>query len=295
MRILVTGREGQVARALRDAAADAAGMEFLFAGRPDLDLERPGTIDAAVRAAAPDVIVSAAAYTAVDKAESEPDIARRVNAEAPGLLAAAARAAGARIIHLSTDYVFDGTLPGARVEDDPVSPLGVYGRTKLAGEDAVRAATPDHLILRTAWVYGPHGRNFLKTMLALAEIRSQVSVVADQFGNPTAAATIAEAILAILASWAKSADSGLGQTYHFAGSGDTSWHGFAAQIFATLAETGGPAVEALPITTADYPTPARRPANSRLDSGKFARDFGYRAEDWRTTVAETVRGLRAAD
>lgn len=288
MKVLVTGRDGQVASALREAAAGHDWLGLVFAGRPVLDLERAETIAATVREIAPDVIVSAAAYTAVDKAEEEPERAQAVNAAGPAALAAAARDIGARMIHLSTDYVFDGTQPGARIESDPVAPLGVYGRTKLAGEEAVRAALPDHLILRTAWVYGPHGRNFLKTMLALAQSRSSVSVVADQIGNPTAASDIADAILAVLAAWRDGARAGLGETYHFAGTGDASWHDFARHIFATLAQAGGPSAEAEPITTDQYPTPARRPANSRLDSSKFARDFGLRAPDWRESASKAL-------
>lgn len=291
MRLLVTGREGQVSRALREAAADIDGIDLVALGRPELDLEKPGTIGPAVKHVAPDVIISAAAYTAVDKAEEEPERAHRVNAEGPGALAMAAAAAGARIIHLSTDYVFDGSGEGARAETDPVAPLGVYGRTKLAGEEAVRAACPDHLILRTAWIYSPYGRNFLKTMMALAETRDEVRVVADQWGNPTAAADIAAAIFAIIAAWRDGARTGLGHTYHLAGSGDASWHGFAAHIFALLAKAGAPSANVIPIASADYPTPARRPANSRLDSSRFARDFGYRAPDWRVSTERTVARL----
>ena len=201
MRLAVTGREGQVATALARAGA-LAGIEVVRLGRPELDLERPETIAPALQAVRPDVVVSAAAYTAVDQAESEPERARRINAQAPGVLAEAAARLGAPIVHLSTDYVFDGEKRAPYTEADATGPVTVYGATKLQGEQAVAAGHPRHVILRTAWVYAPWGKNFVRTMLRLAEAREEVGVVADQHGCPTYAPDIADAVLAIAAALA---------------------------------------------------------------------------------------------
>jgi dTDP-4-dehydrorhamnose reductase len=205
------------------------------------------------------------------------------------VLAEAAARRGVPLLHMSTDYVFDGTKVGAYVEDDPTAPLGVYGATKLAGEEAVRAALPQHVILRTAWVYGRHGRNFLKTMLRLAGERPELRVVADQRGSPTSADDIAAAILRVAAA-AKEGSVRWG-TYHFAGTGETTWHGFAARIVAEQAALTGKHPEVIPIATAEYPTPARRPANSVLDSGRFAEAFGYRARPWEEETRRIVQAL----
>ncbi len=291
MKVLVTGREGQVAHALAERGAGHDGLELVFAARPDFDLADPDSIRAAVRNARPDVIVSAAAYTAVDNAEDDEDTARAVNAVGPGILAAEARDVGARVIHISTDYVFDGSGERAWRETDPVSPVGAYGRSKLAGEEAVRAASLDHLIFRTAWVYSPFGKNFVKTMLRLAETRDELTVVDDQYGNPTSALDIADAILAVCDAWASGARTCLGRTYHLAGTGDTSWCGFARSVLTDSGNLGGPTASVRPITTAEFPTKAHRPANSRLDCTRFERDFGYRAPDWRISAAEVVARL----
>ena len=282
MRILVTGRDGQVARSLAERAP--GGAELIFAARPELDLADPGTIERTVEAAAPDIIVSAAAYTAVDKAEDEPELAMRINGEAPGVLAQAARRVGARIVHLSTDYVFAGDAAGAYVETDPVGPIGVYGRSKLAGEEAVRASGADHVILRTAWVYSPFGSNFVKTMLRLAADRDKVNVVEDQWGCPTSALDIADAVAAAVGAWKNG-------TYHFAGSGETNWAVFARAIFIESAARGGPCAEVAGIPSSAYPTRATRPANSRLDSGLFTRTFGYASPQWQASLAEVVGRL----
>ncbi|WP_213980506.1 dTDP-4-dehydrorhamnose reductase [Sphingomonas sp. dw_22] len=286
MRILVTGREGQVAQSL---AEQAGGHELVFAARPDLDLAIPATIEAVVARVHPDLIVSAAAYTAVDKAESEPDLAMAINGEAPGVLARAGAKIGAPILYLSTDYVFDGSLDRPWREDDPVGPISAYGATKLAGEQAVQASGAPHAILRLAWVYSPFGNNFVKTMLRLAETRDALNVVEDQRGCPSSALDIATAILKIADAWAR--DGASSGVYHFAGTGETDWAGFARAIFAESARHGGPTAQVTGIPSSDYPTPARRPANSRLDCTRFAETFGYRAPAWQDSLAVVVERL----
>ena len=291
MRVLVTGREGQLARSLAERASALPGLSLQAVGRPELDLERPESIAAAIAAAAPDLVVNAAAYTAVDQAEDEPERAFRINGAAAGEVAAAARRAGARIIQVSTDYVFDGTGTGAYDESAPTRPLGVYGRSKLEGELSVAEANPDHVVLRTAWVYSAHGRNFVRTMLGAAVKRDELEVVADQRGNPTAAGDIADGIFALAAAWRDRPRLGLGGTYHLAGGGEASWFDFAAAIFEEAARHGLPTAAVKPIRTADWPTRAARPANSVLDSGRFAADFGYRAPPWRQSTAAVVAEL----
>jgi dTDP-4-dehydrorhamnose reductase len=293
MRVLVTGAQGQLALSLARRGAAVPGLELLTAGRPELDLERPETIEPAIRAAAPDVVVNAAAYTAVDAAEDEPERAFRINGAAAGEVAAAARRQGARVIQISTDYVFDGSGEGPYAETAPTRPLGVYGRSKLEGEQRVAEANPDHVILRTAWVYSPFGHNFVKTMLAAATKRSELTVVADQLGNPTAAADIADGLFALIGRWRERTDLGLGGTYHLAGTGVASWFEFATAIFEEAAGLGLPAASVKPIRTADWPTRAARPANSVLDSGRFAADFGYRAPSWQQSMAAVVAELSA--
>jgi dTDP-4-dehydrorhamnose reductase len=295
MRVLVTGREGQLARSLAERAARFPGMTLETVGRPDLDLERPDSIDSAIRSARPDVVVNAAAYTAVDLAEDEPDRAFRINAAAAGEVAAAARRAGARVVQVSTDYVFDGQGEAAYDETASTCPLGVYGRSKLEGEIRTAQANPDHVVLRTAWVYSPYGRNFVKTMLALAAQRDSLNVVSDQRGNPTAAGDIADGIFAIVSAWRERPDLGLGNVYHLAGSGEASWFEFAAFIFEEAARRGLPSADVKPILTRDWPTRAARPANSRLDSGRFAGDFGYRAPPWQRSTAAVVAALAGAE
>jgi dTDP-4-dehydrorhamnose reductase len=291
MRVLVTGEQGQLARSLAVRGAGMTGLDLQTVGRPRLDLERPDSIEEAVRDAAPDIIVNAAAYTAVDKAEDEPERAFRINAEAAGELAAAARRHGARIVQISTDYVFDGTGEGPYAETAQTRPLGVYGRSKLEGEKRVAEANPDHVLLRTAWVYSPFGHNFVKTMLAAAAKRSELTVVADQQGNPTAAADIANGILALVAKWREAPGLGLGGTYHLAGTGVASWFEFASAIFEEARRNGLAAAAVKPIRTSDWPTRAARPANSVLDSRRFAADFGYRAPPWRDSMAAVVAEL----
>ena len=288
MRILVTGREGQVARSLAERGGD---HELVFAGRPELDLADPASIESAVRDARPDLVISAAAYTAVDKAEDEPELAMAINGEAPGVLARAAAQAGAPVLHLSTDYVFDGGGTRPWREDDPTAPLNVYGATKLAGEQAVAASGARYAILRTAWVYSPFGANFVKTMLRLAETRDELSVVEDQAGCPTSAFDIADALLVVAKAWQHKPQRGADAIYHFAGTGETDWAGFARAIFAESARHGGPSARVNGIPSRDYPTRAVRPVNSRLDCTRFAETFGHRAPDWRQSFAAVVERL----
>jgi dTDP-4-dehydrorhamnose reductase len=290
MRILVTGRHGQVAASLAELAPSGPDFEFSFASRPELDLADEASLQAAVRAHRPQVIVNAAAYTAVDQAEAEPEAAGRTNAVAPGILAVAAQSAGARMIQLSTDYVFDGRSPTPYSEDDDTGPINAYGRTKLAGEQAVRAALPAHLILRTAWVYSPFGRNFVRTMLAAAEGRDTLRVVGDQSGNPTAAHDIAGAVLAVLERW-RSGEGGPYGTFHFAGMGATSWADFARFVFAVSREAGGPWAEVVDIATSQWPTPAARPRNSRLDTARFQAAFDHIPPNWQDSARRVVERL----
>jgi dTDP-4-dehydrorhamnose reductase len=299
VRVLVTGRQGQVALSLRECAAADPEIELVSVGRPQLDLLEPDTVRSAVLEARPDIVVSAAAYTAVDQAEDEPERAFAVNARGAGAVAAAAAEAGAAVIHLSTDYVFSGDGTGEHAETDAADPQGVYGRSKLEGERAVAAANPRHVILRTAWVYSPFGKNFVKTMLALASQRDRLRVVADQWGNPTAAADIADGILRIARTvgasrQGESRQSEVHGIFHLAGEGSTNWAGFARQVFATSASLGGPSAEVEEIATADYPTRARRPRNSRLSCEKLLAVYGWRPPAWQDSSRAVVARLVGA-
>lgn len=294
MKILVTGRQGQLGQSLIDRSRGNAAVEILPVGRPELDLERPGMAAEIVRSIAPAMVINAAAYTGVDLAEDEPERAMRINGEAAGELAAAARAAGAPIIQISTDYVFDGRADAPYQEGAPTNPLGSYGRSKLAGEERVKAENPNHLILRTAWVYSPFGQNFVKTMLRVAESRDVVTVVADQHGNPTSALDLADALLAVVDRWRHGRGTGLGRLYHLAGTGSASWADFAEAIFLHSRSHGLPAAEVKPIRTEDWPTKALRPANSRLDGSAFSRDFGFGMPHWRDSLSDVVRRLAGA-
>lgn len=288
-KILVAGRAGQVARALTTVPAPA-GLRVVARGRPDLDLLDEASIVASIEAVRPDLIVNAAAYTAVDQAGSDEAAAFALNAEGAGRLAAVAAQHSVPTIHLSTDYVFDGSKEGVYNERDPVAPLGVYGRSKLAGEQAVASANPDHIILRTAWVYSSYGRNFVKTMLRVAEMREELAVVNDQRGNPTSALDLAAGILAIAAQRLDGGASGAG-IYHFTASGEATWAEFAEFIFACSAVSGGPAARVKRVTSDQYPTPVRRPANSRLDCTKAAETFGVSLPEWHDSVRDCVNRL----
>ena len=287
MRVLLTGRDGQVARSLIEKALSLPDMELIPAGRPEVDLADPGSIARVIRAVSPDLVINAAAYTTVDQAEDEPERAFRVNAEAAGEAAAAARKVNAAIIQLSTDYVFDGQAGEPSRESARTNPLSVYGASKLAGEEAVRAANPDHLILRTAWVYSPFGRNFVRTMVAAARGRDALDVVDDQYGSPTSALDLAEAILAIAADWPLDS----GRTYHLAGSGTASWFDLASEVMANCRRLGLPAAEVRSIATAEWPTRAARPPYAVLDCAAIERDLGIRLPDWRQSLTATVERL----
>lgn len=288
----MTGTNGQVVTALREGCAAVAGIECVALGRPELDLDRPDTAAAAIAGARPDIVISAAAWTAVDAAEDEPDAAFRANAESAGEVARGAALAGAPVIQLSTDYVFDGSKAGAWTEEDPVSPLGVYGVSKLEGERRVAAANPRHVILRTAWVYSPWGKNFLKTMLALAETRDTLTIVDDQYGCPTSALDIADAVLAVAQQVLAKPDFAGWGIYHLAGTGTATWCDFAREIFRQAAALGLPYAATKPVATSAFPTKAKRPANSRLDCSKFEQAFGYRAPPWQLGVQEVLSELK---
>ncbi len=287
MRLLVTGSSGQLARKLCDRSVSANPV--LAAGRPVLDICRPQSIAAAIAEFSPDVIVNAAAYTAVDKAESDPDAAFAINRDGAGNVASAAAAAGLPVIHVSTDYVFSGRKDGPYAEDDATGPLGVYGLSKLEGERAVAAANPRHIILRTAWVYSDTGSNFVRTMLHLAAERDEIPVVADQFGNPTSAADLAEGIVHVAGRLCEDRDFAGYGVYHLAGTGSTNWAGFARHIFEVSARLGGPVAQVREITTAEYPTPAKRPMNSCLSIERYRRQFGWTPPDWRKSVESIMR------
>lgn len=295
MKIAVTGQSGQVASSLVERGA-AGGFEVIAIGRPDLDLADPASVVCALKAVAPDVIVSAAAYTAVDKAENESRLAHAVNGRGAGTVAEAAKMLGVPLIHVSTDYVFDGTLDRPYVESDPTRPAGVYGASKLAGEQAVLAVHADNsVILRVAWVYSPFGANFVKTMLRLAGDRDEVSVVADQLGNPTSALDIADAILQVAANLVADPDPVLRGVFHMTASGEASWADFAEAIFAASAAHGGPHARVKRITTADYPTPANRPANSRLDCRLIAQAHGVMLPEWQPSLETVIARLQTAN
>ncbi|RDC74045.1 dTDP-4-dehydrorhamnose reductase [Rhodovulum sp. 12E13] len=286
MRLLVIGRTGQVATEL---AALAPGAMIL--SRAEADLAHPEAaaeaVAGALAASGADAVVNAAAYTAVDRAEDEAALALAVNGTAPGLIAQACAAARLPMVHISTDYVFDGSTSAPRAPGAPTAPLGAYGRTKLAGEEAVRSAGGVHAILRTSWVFSPHGGNFLKTMLRLSESRDALRIVSDQVGGPTPARAIARACLTIAERLA--ADPALAGTYHFSGAPDVSWAEFAREIFAQA----GRDVTVSDIPTADYPTPAARPLNSRLDCATTQTAFGLERPDWRAGLSETLARLEA--
>ncbi|TRX75296.1 dTDP-4-dehydrorhamnose reductase [Pseudomonas mangiferae] len=277
MSILVTGHHGQVARELQRALAPLD--EVLCLGRERLDLADPARIRETVRALRPTLIVNAAAHTAVDQAEQEPDAAYALNATAPGVLAEEAAALGIPLIHYSTDYVFDGDQATPYHEDDRPNPLGVYGASKLAGEQAIQAVGGAHLILRTSWVYSRHGRNFLLTMLRLLQEKPHLRVVADQVGAPTWAGDIADGTAALIQRW-RAGHAHWG-TYHFTAGGETSWYGFASAIAEHLRAEGKPCATLEAIPSREYPTPARRPLNSRLSGDKLRRDWGLALPDWR--------------
>lgn len=271
MRILVLGRHGQVGAALTQSMQGLG--ELIALDRAQLDLSNPDVIRTALRELQPQMIINAAAYTAVDAAESDEATAFQINAEAPRVIAEESERLGAAMIHYSTDYVFDGGKQGAWLEDDATAPLSVYGRSKLAGEQGITDVGGTHLILRTSWVYGLHGKNFLLTMLKLAETRDELAIVDDQIGAPTWAVTIADATAAIIRDAGEPAQlAALSGVYHLCAGGHTSWFGFAQAIFSHTSVQRKPKLR--PITTAEYPTPAKRPSNSMLNTDRFRHTFG---------------------
>jgi dTDP-4-dehydrorhamnose reductase len=287
---MIVGARGQLGRELV-AEASARKIAAIAVGRGELDITQGEVVRRLVAEVMPRAIINAAAYTAVDKAESETEAAHAINALGPEHMARAAAELDIPLLHVSTDYVFDGRKSGAYIEDDPVAPLGIYGSSKEEGERRVRTAHAKHIILRTSWVYGTYGNNFLKTMLRLSRERDELRVVADQRGCPTATIDIACALLA-----AESASDGNEKwgTYHFAGSGVTTWHGFAREIVGAAAGVGGRPVSVIAIATKDYPTPAKRPANSELDSTRFATAFGYKSPPWQERTRQVLETLYEA-
>ena len=286
--ILVTGGTGQVATELAKRAA------VHRAGRPEFDFDRPETIGAVFHAAKPSLVVNAAAWTAVDAAEANEDAAMRANRDGPARLAQLCAAAGVPLIHISTDYVFDGANGAPYVETDPTSPTGIYGASKLAGEEAVLAAGGKAVILRTSWVYAAAGKNFIRTMLGAALKTNTLKVVMDQKGCPTNAGDLADAILAVAARIEAGWQLDYGGVFNAAGTGSASWYEFAMAAFKEAARHGRPMPTVLPITTAEWPTPAKRPADSRLDCSKLARVFGVALPDWQPSLARTVEAIIAA-
>ncbi len=295
MNLLIVGATGQLALSLAEKAAQA-GIRTLSGGRPDLDLSRPEaeldlSLSRLLDLAEFDVVINAAAYTAVDRAETEAHQAHAINAAGAGRVAAMAARRGLPVIHMSTDYVFDGKKASPYTEADPVAPLGVYGRSKLAGERAVALSNPAHVILRTSWGYSPFGGNFIKTMLRLAESRDEVSVVDDQIGNPTSTLDLADAIVKIAARITADRAGAPYGLYHMTGAGQASWADLAEAIFAASASLGGPVAKVNPIPTEQFPTPARRPANSRLSCASLARAFDVSLPHWRPSVEACVHRL----
>jgi len=295
MKLLLLGGNGQVGRELRRSLPQLGELVVATRDGGDADaaadFDAPESLAALIARIAPDVVVNAAAYTAVDKAETDADAAFRINADAVAAIARACAACGALLVHYSTDYVFDGSANQPYREDQATAPLGVYGESKLAGEQAIRASGARHAILRTAWVYASHGKNFLLTMLRLAGERDELRVVADQVGAPTPAAWIADATTAILRRGIDAPG-----TWHLTAGGDTSWHGFAEAIMDEAHRRGlvarKPRIVAIP--TSDYPTPARRPAYSVLDTSRLQRDFGIVPPDWREGLQRTLDGMTPA-
>ena len=286
MRLVVTGACGQLAQSLGERSPRDGDFELVFLGRPQIDLEIAGSAADAIKKATPDVVIHTAAYTAVDAAEAEPERAFLINADASGEVAAAATEVGAAVVYISTDYVFDGSKSQPYEEEDTVNPLGVYGRSKLAGEEQVRASNPRHAIVRTAWIYGPFGQNFVKSIIGAAATRENLTVVDDQRGNPTCSLDLADALLAML-----EVDAGWGETYHLAGRGSATWCELAREIMTHCAHLGIPNVPVQAIRSEDWPTRAVRPRNSQLDSSKFEGTFGFLMPDWRLSVRTVVERL----
>jgi dTDP-4-dehydrorhamnose reductase len=298
MKILLLGCDGQVGWELQRSLQPLGEVIALDFQSRDLaaDFSKPDALAATVRAVKPDLIVNSAAHTAVDKAEAEPELAQKINADGPGVLARAAAASGAWLVHYSTDYVFDGSGDQPRDEEAPTGPLSVYGRTKLDGERRIRASGCKHLILRTSWVYAARGGNFAKTMLRLAAAKTELNVIDDQIGAPTGADLLAD--LTALTVRAARAQPDLSGTYHAVAAGATSWHGYAQLVIETARERGValtlPSDALRPIATSAYPTPATRPLNSRLDTRKLRERFGVHLPDWESGVRRMLTEILPA-
>jgi dTDP-4-dehydrorhamnose reductase len=289
LRILISGQHGQVSQALQHSLN---GMgELIVLGRDQFDLSQPQSLRAKVREIKPDLIINPAAHTAVDQAESEPELALAINGIAPGVLAEEAAALGIALIHYSTDYVFDGSKNGPWIESDATNPLGVYGSSKLAGEQAIAAVGGQHLILRTSWVYSLVGRNFLLTMQRLLQEREKLTIVADQIGAPTWAGTIAQSTRQLIERW-QTGDAGAWGVYHLTAGGETSWFGFAQAIGQQLIEQGKPCATLEPIPSSAFPTPAARPLNSRLDCSLLQREWGVSQPNWHDALLECLAQQR---
>jgi len=286
VKVLVSGKSGHLARAIANETVPP-NMKLQFAGRREIDLRNPGSATSHIARARPDWIINTSAYTAVDQAEREPELAFAINETGAGEIAEAAAAVGARMVHISTDYVFDGRTAQPLTEESPTGPLNVYGQSKLAGEEAVRRNCRAAMIIRTSWLYSPSDSNFVRTVLRLAAGRDELRIVADQIGCPTSATDLAKALIALLARASK----GGGETYHFAGRVACSWADFARGIIATSVEFGGKPANVVSIATKDYPTPAIRPAYTVLDCGKFDRDFGFERPGWPDAVRPVVTEL----
>ena len=289
MKLLVIGKNGQLATAFREAKLPP-DVQLEFGGLPEFDLRNPGEAAAVIRDSRPDWIVNCAAYTAVDAAEQEPELAFAINCQGAGEIAEAVAAIGARMVHISTDYVFDGRSTRPLNEEDATGPLNVYGQSKLAGEELVRSRCPDAVIVRTSWLYSSFGSNFVRTILRLAAERDELRIVDDQVGCPTSANDLAEALLSMV----QGDGAGAGETYHFAGSEQCSWADFARGIVEASTEFSGDWAKVIPIPTEDYPTPATRPAYTVLDCSKFDRDFGFARPGWRSAVRPVVAQLMKA-
>jgi dTDP-4-dehydrorhamnose reductase len=286
--ILVFGGDGQLGQELARLAARRE-IALTTLTHAQADIGDPAAVAAALDEHEPSLVVNAAAYTNVDRAETETSAAFAANALGPAVLADASADAQLPLLHISTDYVFDGTRARPYRESDPINPINAYGRGKAAGEAAVRQVQPRHVILRTSWLYGAFGHNFLKTMVRLAQEREELRVVADQRGSPTSTRDLANAILRIAPRLTLGEE--VWGTYHFTGSGVTTWHGFAFAIVAAQAPLTGRKPRVIPITTAEFPTPARRPANSELDCSRFAQTFGFRAREWAEEAAEITQAV----
>ena len=288
MKVLLLGRHGQLARCLTERRPH---LDMVVAGRPEMDLELDGSVRELITEVRPDLVINSAAYTAVDQAEVDEELARRINATGAGEAAGAAAEVGAPIIHVSTDYVFDGSKDSPYREDDITNPATVYGQTKLAGEEMVCAANDKHVIVRTSWLFSPFGRNFVKSMLVAARSNSVLRVVDDQHGSPTSAIDLAGAITLVAKRLLAGSETALGRTYHVAGGGVATWHDVATATMEEAKSLGLPVAEVRPISSSEWPTAAERPRYSALDSTSFAKDFDFVLPDWRLGLKNVVRRL----